>query len=176
MTCIVATKSNGKVYMGGDAASYGNLTIRKSEHPKVFKNGPYLMGYTSSFRMGQILQYKLDLPLPDGDLMRFMCTDFIDAVRKALKDGGYTTVNNNNETGGNFLVGVSGELFEVDDDFQISLKSDPFNAVGCGEEYALGVLYSLYNTLPAKELLIKALETAEYFSAGVTAPFTIIKE
>ena len=31
-------------------------------YKKVFHNGEFIMGFTDSFRMGQLLQYKLQIP------------------------------------------------------------------------------------------------------------------
>lgn len=52
MTCIIGFIKNKKVYIGGDSAGVGgsHVTIRRDS--KVFKNGNFIMGYTSSFRMG----------------------------------------------------------------------------------------------------------------------------
>ena len=61
MTCIVGLVDDGKVYMGGDAASVDGYIVRTSALSKVFRNGPFLIGYSTSWRMGQILQYHLCL-------------------------------------------------------------------------------------------------------------------
>jgi hypothetical protein len=55
MTCIVGIVENGKVYMGGDAAGVNGYSVRVRKDPKLFKVGEFLFGYTSSFRMGQLL-------------------------------------------------------------------------------------------------------------------------
>lgn len=98
MTCIVGLVDKGKVYIGGDSAgvnSFWDLTIRADS--KVFINGPFIMGFTSSFRMGQLLRYKLKTPSRfknDGtqkEIYEYMVTDFVDAVRQCLKDGGYAS-------------------------------------------------------------------------------------
>ena len=66
MTCIAAIKHEGKVYIGADsAAGKGTyLTLRADE--KVFKNGKFGFGFTSSFRMGQLLRYRLSPPEQKG--------------------------------------------------------------------------------------------------------------
>ena len=57
MTCIVGLVDNGKIYMGGDSAGVSNLDIRIRADQKVFKTGEFIMGFTSSFRMGDLLKY-----------------------------------------------------------------------------------------------------------------------
>jgi len=77
--------------------------------PKVFANGSYVMGFTTSFRMGQLLRYAFTPPEPDtADLHRFMCTAFTDALRQCLKDGGWAQKDKEQEEGGTFLVGTTG--------------------------------------------------------------------
>jgi hypothetical protein len=51
MTCIVGLVDGGRVWLGGDSAGVSgwDLTVRADR--KVFRNGPYVMGFTTSFRM-----------------------------------------------------------------------------------------------------------------------------
>lgn len=176
MTCIVGLKKNGKVYLGGDSASVGGYDLMVTREPKVFKNGEALIGYTSSWRMGQLLRYKLVLPhqpveMDDDTYLRTM---FVDAVRQTLKDGGYTKVENNVEIGGLFLVGYRGRLFRVDEDFQVLEPVADFDAVGCGEAYAKGALYASQDVKDETKRVMQALEAAERMSAGVRGPFVVI--
>jgi ATP-dependent protease HslVU (ClpYQ) peptidase subunit len=180
MTCIIGLIENGTVWMGGDSAGVSGLNITVRKDAKVFKNGDFLIGYTSSFRMGQLLRFKFNPPTYyaeqyNNDPYKYMCTDFIESIRKCLKDGGYSVINNNEESGGSFLVGFQERLFEIYDDFQVGESIDDYNSIGCGEQYAKGVLYSLYQkdkTTP-QEKIKTALQAAEYFSSGVRRPFII---
>jgi hypothetical protein len=99
MTCIVGLIDNGKVWMGGDSAGVSGLDVTVRKDPKVFKNGDFLIGYTSSFRMGQLLRFKFNPPKyyaeqHNNDEYQYMCTDFIEAIRICLKAGGYSKVLN----------------------------------------------------------------------------------
>lgn len=185
MTCIVGLAEQGRVLIGGDSAGANSswaLTIRADQ--KVFRNGPFLMGFTTSFRMGQLLQYKLQVPEQTADQtdFAFMVTTFIDAVRTCLKDGGYAKVESNAETGGVFLVGYRGNIYKVDSDFQVSQPVSGYAAVGCGDDIALGSLHatsSLVGYYGSAAPLIRvrmALEAAESLSAGVRRPFVILQD
>ncbi|MBZ4407107.1 hypothetical protein K8640_02705 [Myxococcus sp. XM-1-1-1] len=57
---------------------------------KVFTNGQYLIGFTSSFRLGQLLQDSFEPQVPEkpGSLVRYMVVDFIDTVRATLEGQG----------------------------------------------------------------------------------------
>lgn len=178
MTCIIGFIKDNKIYMGGDSAGVGGLNVTLRKDPKVFRNGKFIIGYTSSFRMGQLLRFKLKVPKQTmKDDYQYMCTTFIDAVRKCLKVGGYTTVNNNEEIIGNFLVGYKGKLYEISHNLQVGESYEKYDSVGCGECYAKGALKNLENLdLSPEEIILRALETAVHFSGGVRPPFTIIKE
>jgi len=177
MTCIVGfVDKQNNVYIGGDSAGVGGgYSIRDREDPKVFRNGNMIMGYTSSFRMGQLLRFKLKIPNQPKKMLdyEYMCTLFIDAVRKCLKDNGYSIIDKNNEKIGVFLVGYKGKLYDIEEDLQVGVNRDQYNACGCGETYALGSLATNKEIDPIK-VITRALEIAEKFSAGVRRPFKII--
>jgi len=180
MTCIAGLVHCGAVWMAGDRAAVENSHyLVLSGSPKVFRRGPYLIGYTSSFRMGQLLQHSGDLPEPDPrrDLDSFMVVDFIEAVRRLLKDGGYVRIHENREESGVFLVGVQGELFVCDDDFNVRTFGHRYGAIGCGVSVALGSLHAtarLGSPVGPHDRLTFALEAASEFVTGVRAPFDVL--
>lgn len=177
MTCIVAIKKDGVVYMGADSAGVGGLSMRVRADPKIYHNGKFMLGFTTSFRMGQLLGHAFEPPNRslDVSIEKFMTTTFIDAVRKCLKDGGFARKDNETESGGTFLVAYQGRIFRIDSDYQVGESSHDFEAVGCGEDIALGVMHALehHTTLKAEEMIKFALSSAEQFSAGVRGPFFI---
>ncbi|MPN11795.1 hypothetical protein SDC9_159103 [bioreactor metagenome] len=127
--------------------------------------------------MGQLLQYSFKPPkyrLEEKDLHAYMVTDFIDAVRECLKRGGYARIDNGEESGGCFLVGVRGRIFKIESDYQVGESVYPYDAVGCGEKLALGALFIPQDIEPYKRIML-ALQAAEQFSAGVRGPFIILK-
>lgn len=176
MTCIVGIVENGKVFIGGDSAgvesSRFSLVVRNDR--KVFRNGDFVMGFTSSFRMGQLLAFGFNPPKPrtGADVMAYMVTDFIDAARQRMKEGGYAKVQNGEETGGAFLVGYAGRLFHIESDFQVGESTHGFDACGCGDMLALGALQATAGK-SAEERINIALSAAETFSAGVRRPFFV---
>lgn len=178
MTCIAAVAHDGKVYMGGDSAGVGGYDLTVRADAKVFRNGPFVFGFTTSFRMGQLLRHALTAPRPEGDLERFMCTTFVDAVRECLKAGGYASTHHDTESGGTFLVGVSGRLFQIDSDYQVGESRDRYDAVGCGSGYALGSLHLTagidWRDCHPNWRVRSALKAAAHHSAGVRGPFRIV--
>jgi ATP-dependent protease HslVU (ClpYQ) peptidase subunit len=186
MTCIVGLAREGRVWIGADSAGVGGYSLTQRADQKVFINGDFIFGFTSSFRMGQLLRYRFEPPRhhPDDDLLRFMSTEFVDEVRACLKKYGWAKIENAVEEGGTFLVGYKGQLFKVEDDFQVAQSIHPFDACGCGEDLALGALHAMAGLDLLAEArggeagwqaaVERALAAAEAFSAGVRAPFHVL--
>jgi len=178
MTCIVGLVKDGKVYIGGDSIgvnidSYSG-NIRKDQ--KVFRNGKFIMGFTTSYRMGQLLNYAFSSSrgINEGeDTMSYMVNVFVNDVRTCLKAGGYASLREGVESSGTFLVGFNGRLFSIYDDYQVSENIDEFATCGCGGEFASGALFSNRHLEP-DERIIQALSAAEHLSVGVKSPFSII--
>jgi hypothetical protein len=100
-----------------------------------------------------------------------MSTWFVNAVRSCLKSGGYASTEHGRESGGTFLVGYHGRLYEVWDDFQVGRPAAGYTAIGCGGDLAIGALYATRDDNPTLRVAV-ALAAAEQFSAGVRGPFT----
>ena len=148
-------------------------------------------GYTSSFRMGQLLQHQLRIgheAMPRSTTLRdaakldvWMATTFINEVRRVLRQGGYAKVEHEREEGGAFLVGVGGHLYGVGSDFQVSRWARGEYAVGCGADLALGALHGVRaadvghgRSVGAEDRVLLALRAAAEWSNGVRGPFTIV--
>lgn len=172
MTCIVGLQHDGKVTIGGDSAGVAGYDITVRADSKVFTVGPYLMGFTTSFRMGQLLRYTLKPPKPTGNLERFMVLEFVPSVLECLEHGGWLSTENGRVEGGLFLVAVAGELFAIDGDMQVGRHVDGYAAIGCGDNIALGSLHSTTGK-PPRARVKAALTAAAHHSAGVTPPFVI---
>ena len=172
MTCVVGLEDKGNIYIGADSAGSAgtNLSIRADE--KVFMNGPFIIGFAGSFRMGQLLRYKFDPPKQSvkTDDMKYMVTDFIDAAKKCFTDNGFGSTS----TGGLFVVGYNKKLYRIDSDFQVGKLVLPYVAIGSGECYALGSLHSSATKNPEQKIKL-ALQAAATFSLGVAPPFHILK-
>ena len=194
MTVIVGAVVNGKIYMGADSAGsngYLQLTVRKDK--KLFRNGPYLIGCCGSFRMTQLLRYSFQPPVCDDgeDVEQFMATRFIDAVRECFKAGGYAAKSQEVESGGQFLVGYRGRLFQIEGDYQVGESVDGYDAVGSGADLALGALSAtkreldqmftdliydmpdLQNSFVVNWHIMPALQAAENHNAAVRGPFHV---
>lgn len=175
MTCIVGVVEKHRVYLGADSAGvggYSSLTIRKDK--KVFRNDDFVIAGTSSFRMIQLLRYAFVTPVYgcDANIDKFMATTFVDAIRECFKEGGFAQKSAEKESGGSFLVGFQGRLFEIWDDYQVAEAASGYGALGCGAEVALGSLFATPD-MQAEKRIELALKASESHNAGVRAPFYI---
>jgi ATP-dependent protease HslVU (ClpYQ) peptidase subunit len=176
MTCIVALRHDGVIHMGCDSAGVGGWSRQNRADPKIYRiAGQMLIGFTTSFRMGQLLGHSLTLPRHHADVpvSQYMVTTFVDAVRNCLKAGGWAEKDKDQERGGTFIVAYKGQIFEVQSDYQVAQRDEPYTAVGCGEDLALGALYASGKAgmKDPRARIELALTAAAEFSAGVYGPF-----
>lgn len=184
MTCIVGyvDTKNKRVILGGDSAGVDTHTlgINQRSDTKVFRNGDFILGFTSSFRMGQILRYHAQLPTPDTwDIDKFMCTQFVDAVRDAAVKAGWSGKDpEGREIFGTFLVGYQDRLYAIYDDLQVGINSCGYASVGCGQDFSMGALLAIealaLPSLTPEVKVVHALNAAVKFSAGVQPPYTLM--
>jgi hypothetical protein len=174
MTAVCAISDGARVWMGADSAGVGGTSLQIRRDEKVFQNGDMLIGCTSSFRMISLLRYTFKQPpkkSPKQTDLEYLHTSYIDAIRRCFKSGGFG-VTDGGDKGGTFLIGWKGNLYMVQDDYQIACPVDRFSAVGCGEDLCLGSLYSTTNMTP-EDRIRTALEVAERYSSGVRGPFIV---
>lgn len=182
-TCIVGIKHNGIVYIGCDSmagnSDYGFISNNK----KIFhvqNRAEIVCGYTTSFRMGQLIQYSDSLFNEDDFLIdgrideKYMVNVFVPNLQNLFSKGGFEEVINNYHLGGTFLLGYRDKLFLIQNDYSVLESVDDYMACGCGESYALASLYTTEDCDMSVDCRIKkALESAAKYSYGVSAPFYI---
>ena len=64
MTCIAVVKHEDKIYMAGDRGASDDGTILALDAPKVWKIGPYLIGYAGSMD-GERIRYNFKPSAPN---------------------------------------------------------------------------------------------------------------
>ncbi len=180
MTCIVGIEHNGDVFIGGDSASVNdNLDLQIRADEKVFTKGGMVFGFCGSFRVGQILRYSFNAPgqaIGEEDYA-YLCGKWIDSLIECLKGKG-CIYDKEREISheAHFLIGLNGKLYAVYGNFQVARRIQPYNACGCASDLALGTIAAISDMVIAfepEELLLKGLEIAERFSAGVSGPFIV---
>lgn len=182
MTAIVGVVQNGEVWMGGDnLGANGYFNAWNLAEPKVFRTGPFLVGVAGSPRVKQLIEHKLNLrdDPRESDSRKFMVVSFVDELRNILNINGSKGTDSNIDRVSGYsqaMVAFRGRIFVVQDDFQICERSEGYDAIGCGGDFALGSLFETQGKkLQPKQRVERALQCAEKFSAGVRGPFTILK-
>ncbi|MGH2638271.1 MAG: hypothetical protein ACRDF4_03155, partial [Rhabdochlamydiaceae bacterium] len=135
MTCIVGIVENNVVYIGGDSASVNtNFQSETRADAKVFQVGEFLFGICGSWRMGQVLRFKVKTPerKENQNDYEYLVADWVDATREAMKESGCLVGEDEQEfLPGTFLMGYRGNLYTVDSDFGIGQSLDGMAACGC---------------------------------------------
>lgn len=176
MTCIVGLEYDGKVLIGGDIQGTGHNNKVIHTQPKVFNKNGMIFGYTTSYRFGQLIEHCLPAPvIPEdvNEIYRWLITTIVPSIRRTLKDAEY-------DAGGNCLMGVRGQLWELQNDFSVLRSTKGYGAVGSGYEYATGSMFTQMTTIPprsleeAQRMIATAIVTAGNFSPSVGTESVII--
>lgn len=186
MTCVAAVSTADLVVMGGDCAGSNGHTVQEYADSKVFavelkpQGTRLLLGYTTSFRMGQVIQHSMDWPRFDAsdEAWPWLVKCVVPVMRRLLSDHGWLEKKSEREVAGKMLIGLGSELFTMDSDFHVfPHKEHGFAAIGSGEEVALGSLHTS-QALGAKDPQARvhaALSAASDMTPFVRDPFTILK-
>ena len=173
MTCIVAQVDDvGGIWMGGDSSASAGQSIEICKEEKVFSRGTMLIGYTTSFRMGQLLKHTLNVPVHDSHVntLTYLVNDFTEAIRSCFKAAGLMKRIDEVEEAGQFLIGYRGRLYIIESDFAVLEPYLGFTAIGAGSEVAKGAM-SVTRDMEPRERLMRALESAAEFCTCVRKPF-----
>lgn len=180
MTCIVGgfNRNTLTAWIGGDSAGADSSYLSVRSDQKVFKKGQMLIGFTTSFRMGQLVRYALKVPThPKGmGVEEYLATKFVDAARKCFEDGGYLHTKDGREWGGTFVVVYRGVAAEIHGDFQVAIPESGLAVVGSGSESARGALMAL--RAAGEEIcsnsITLSLQISERNTSSVRGPFTVL--
>lgn len=175
MTCIIGMVKDDHIFMAGDLLGSNGFTKKSYPDSKVFVNGDFIIGYTSSFRMGQLLQYNWVQPprLEKLTNREYLQVDVIESMKECFVACGYGAKDKEGDSGGNFLIGYKGGLYEMQHDFSL-LKSEDFIAVGSGCYHAEAAMSILVDSgLPPDMILAKSISVAARFTTSVSEECTI---
>jgi len=183
MTCIVGVEHEGVVYMGADSIALNGWAKDVIAQDKLFKRAGMLFGCAGNPRMAQLLRYQTTFaPQKKGQSdEEYIVCEVIEKARLTFKEYGYTETENGREMGANFLLGYNGKLYSVENSFQLCRSARMMYAMGAGDDFALGALYSIlkqfetWTEVAITQAIKHALEMAAELSAAVSAPFVVEK-
>jgi hypothetical protein len=174
MTIVIGMIYDGIVYMGSDRGMSDEYSISSPITPKIKRNGQFLIGYSSSRGSGQVAHY-IDFPnVLKKDVDRYMRTEFIFTLKKAIDQYGID-ISDNDKAAADFLVGIHGKLFQIStNDWQVN-EYDNYIAIGSGNQFSTGSLdTSIIWKDPIKRIK-KALDIAINNSPQCVYPIDILQ-
>lgn len=176
MTCICGMVRDGHVYMAGDLMGSNGFTGKVYPDSKVFINGDFIIGYTSSFRMGQILEWNWVPPLREEGITdrQYMQFNVIESLRETFAIFGYGVKEGLESLGGNFLIGYKDSLYEMQENFSL-LRIEDYAAVGSGQYHAEATLHLMCDNLDIHpfNIMQTAIGTAAHFTQSVSYECTM---
>lgn len=146
MSLVVAIKHEKSIIIGSDSLAVNNDgEIRIRPHGKFFKHGKYLIGYVGYGRDAQLLEYGWEPPKDIRDLP-FAMRDRLGKNGRVISAAGEDSIE---VMASNFLICHKGKIYELNVDFELIVLSRNYSAIGSGNQFALG---SLYTTAFAKNI------------------------
>ena len=145
MTTIIAIQYEDRVVMGADSQV---TATRKYSHPrmaKITERNQYLIagaGLSAACDIAQHIWIPPKATLDDRkDLYHFMIAKVVPSLKQCFKDNDFRLEGDKDEeTRFSFLIAIGGEVFDLADDFAISLDGSGHYAIGSGSSLALGAL------------------------------------
>lgn len=181
MSLVVVVPSVDVIVMMADSSSGNMREMYRSPVPKIFQLGCFLIGFTGSWRVGQVVR-GLDFGDPSGDLLAYMTGPFLDTLAAGLdrnlealgKENTSTPDAEGCKMGGQLVVAVAGRIFIIQPDLAV-LEADPVGcAIGGPCHFAYGALFAgAAQGLEGEPLALLALEAAARYS-GLREPFVTL--
>lgn len=175
MTCIVAVADKDGCTIGGDvcATDTEDYSYTVSGNTKVFNKGEIIIGCCNSFRIINILRYVFQPPKVKDFIFEYLVADFVPEIQKVLTA---QKLDISSETLGlHILVGIRGEIYEIQPDFSVLIMPSWGSAIGSGALAARGSLHTTWKTdLSGSQRVLKALESAEANVSNVRGPFDLV--
>tara|TARA_Y100000310_G_scaffold307018_1_gene348680 strand:- start:2092 stop:2664 length:573 start_codon:yes stop_codon:yes gene_type:complete len=180
MTCVIGFKDEDYIYIGADSLGSNGITKTVRKDKKVFQKNDMLIGFSGSYRMGQIIQYKFVMPEhpKEMDVDTYMRSIFIDTMIDCLTENGHTKIIDNERFGASFIIAYKNRMFEIDEDYHVGESVEDYIAIGSGAEVALGAIIGILKyckDIKTSKLVTSALEASEEVSCGVGRPFVIMR-
>ena len=184
MTTIIGVQGPSWAVIGydsrvvDDGAGSRIYTLTK-DSPKIFQNGPYLLGAAGDMRAINILSHVFKPPAPGNlkgtRLDKFMATQFLSELKSCFEEASY---GKDGEHESSILVVVHGRVYEIGEDYAWCHDETGIYAIGSGSSYALGSLYATlegktYSQFKVKTAVKQALTIAAKLDPGTGAPFFV---
>jgi len=172
---IIAVQSNDGVLFGADSqvTAPNGRKYSASRMVKITERNEYIIAGSGECAPCDIAQHIWIPPKPNAkdkkDLYHFIIASVVPSLKQCFKDNDYKINQDDDENAFSFLIALCGEIFEIADDFSISLDDSGFYGVGSGSSYAIGALH-------AGATVEQALMIAAKNDAFTSPPFVYIEQ
>ena len=172
MTCLAVVRKENKIYMAADRGASYDDTILTLTTPKIWKIGPYLIGYAGSMD-GERMRYNFNPYIPDiKNLDKFMQTKFIKQLRSFYNDW---WVDTSKDADLGLIICIKGQIYEHNAiDMSLSKYTLDYLAMGSGAQYAYGYLSATEKSKDPRKRVIGAVNAAIKFSPSCAGPVDVI--
>lgn len=187
MTCIIAYTNGESSFIAGDKLGSNGFTKSVMVEPKIFEKKfikvlpdgvqreeqTIAMGGTTSFRMLQLLDHKLTLPVQEKDTttIQYLVHQVIPEIRRLFKEEWGSRDNTQEVGGGQFIILHNHVIYEVQEDFSVLQPKTNITSVGSGTYHAIASMQAfLIAEKDSKvQLIDRVPDVFEIVSANVTS-------
>jgi ATP-dependent protease HslVU (ClpYQ) peptidase subunit len=175
MTTIIAVQSDDGVVFGADSqvTAPSGRKYSATRMVKIVERNDYIIAGSGECAPCDIAQHIWIPPKPNAkdkkDLYHFIIASVVPSLKQCFKDNDYKPTSEDDENSFSFLIAICGEVFEIAEDFSVSLDDSGFYGVGSGSGYAIGALN-------AGATIEQALSIAAKNDAFTSAPFIYFEQ
>ena len=168
MTLILGAKDRkGRVFIGADKRGSDGHSYIDGQN-KLIPQHNYVVGYSGSFRVGQLIRYNEDKFQPvasDADMFAW-----VNALRDLLMNHGYSKESGDEDEPMHnsvlLILATPQDVYTVDQTYQF--YSMTRYAVGCGWQYGLGHFDAQSASVPMSHRIQLAIKGAATIIQGVS--------
>lgn len=143
MTTIIAVQDVHGVHFGADSLVTAGRKYNDPRMVKISERGAFLIAGSGESAACDIAQHIWEPPkilaTDKKDLYHFIIAKVVPSLRESFKAQDYKW-ESSEETKFAFLIAVAGEVFEISEDWAVSLTSTGFYGIGSGSSLAIGAL------------------------------------
>lgn len=187
MTCIIAYTNGKSSFIAGDKLGSNGFTKSVMVEPKIFEKKfikvledgvqreehTLALGGTTSFRMLQLLDHKLVLPVQEKDtsVTQYLVHQVIPEIRKLFKDEWGSRDTTQEIGGGQFIILHEHVIYEVQEDFSVLQPKTQITSVGSGTYHAIAAMqaFGIANEESGDEMVNRVTDIFKIVSTNVTS-------
>lgn len=173
MTCIVAIETKDNIILAGDKLGSTDYYTEVYSRPKVFRNGDFLIGYTTSYHMGQLLEFEWKQPTKEEGISDdvYIYRDVRQSIKRMFEcnDFGQAKAGDFNEPDlGNFIFIYKNKIYSYEPNSAI-LEHINVASCGSGSLVMKGAVYGYFYALDESDIFQwkKVLDTCFEITSSI---------